>query len=180
MTRFARFNPRQVAVCLVLMLLGWHSVEAQPNRCPSNTIFFCDNPDLANALWSVDNNVSCDPDSCAWVTENFDANSKPVHCSNLAILSGEDPVSDWLEPCLLWELIFGEFAPTAAPTLSEAPTSFPSLSPSSIPSLLPSVEPSKCRVKGPSHCGRLSSLLQSTVHNKHFLSKRYQADSPML
>jgi hypothetical protein len=137
-----------------LALLALQCCRVTGQQCPQNSIYHCDDP--SSALWDVDPTVICDRQTCEWRTGLFSPDLKPVHCANLEFIRASDPVPDFLEPCLLWELIYGEFAPTSAPTTSRAPsasprpsaspTGVPSVSPTMMPSTTPTVAPSKLDV----------------------------------
>jgi len=51
------------------------------------------------------------------VLNRLDPQNKPVLCSQI-VLDVDDPaqLSDFLEPCYLWETLYGNLQPTAAPT----------------------------------------------------------------
>jgi len=136
----------------VTLLLLLNVVQVTAQDCPANSVDHCDDPEAANAIWSQDQTVFCSRQSCAWQTQLFSSDTKPIHCRNLDIIRASDPVPDFLEPCLLWELIYGEFAPTAAPTVSAQPTvsKQPSVSPTSAPSLSPSLSPTSKPSASPS------------------------------
>lgn len=88
--------------------------------CPGG-IQFCDNP---FAIMD-DPTVECNEDTCAWLITLLDPGQKPAVCRNI-IITGQ--VSDYLEPCLWWEILFGNLRPTAAPSVSLSPTAVPTIS----------------------------------------------------
>ena len=142
-----------VGGALLLSHVAQVAGQETTTTCPTGSMYHCDNPTTADAVWSVDPTVQCDPETCEWQTNLFSPTEKPVHCVNLEIIRASDQVSDFLEPCLLWELIYGDFAPTAAPTVSlqpstspqpsAVPSSFPTISPTMIPTEVPTSTPSK-------------------------------------
>jgi hypothetical protein len=135
-------------VGVALLALQCGRVTGQ--QCPQNSIYYCDDP--SSVLWDVDPTVVCNRQTCEWQVNLFDPDRKPVHCNNLEFIRASDPVPDFLEPCLLWELIYGEFAPTSAPTSSRAPSASPrpSSSPTDVPSVAPTMTPTRQPTVSPS------------------------------
>ena len=133
-------------------LLVWNLLQVAGQNCPVNSIDHCDDPSTADAIWNLDPTVECSRETCEWQTQLFSPTTKPIHCRNLDIIRASDPVTDFLEPCLLWELIYGEFAPTSAPTLSMQPTisKQPSPTPTGTPSVLPTQTPTSMPSSSPS------------------------------
>jgi hypothetical protein len=87
--------------------------------CPVG-VAFCDNPfDIL-----VDPTVACDEETCAWLVTLLDPDSKPVICRSIQLVG--DDIPDFLEPCLWWELLYGDLRPTPAPSSSLELTPGPS------------------------------------------------------
>ena len=150
----ARWN-RCSVVLLGGAMLMWNAAKVAGQAvspCPSNSTLHCDNPIAAEAIWSQDPTVQCDSVTCEWQTQLLDRHNKPIHCVNLEIVQASDPVADFLEPCLLWELIYGEFQPTASPTESLSPTSSPqpSARPTAFPTGSPTGKPTSVPTRMPS------------------------------
>jgi len=90
--------------------------------CPSNSIYHCDDPDEI----IDDSTVYCDWDTCEWDLDRLSPDAKPQLCRGIMILpEAIDTLPDTLEPCLLWEMLYGALQPTAAPTISTPPTPAP-------------------------------------------------------
>jgi hypothetical protein len=104
------------------------SATAGQNRLPADyadDIYHCQDP------WSVDEkeSISCNQDSYRWNLAELLVDDPPSMCGNSFVI---EPVEiadfpDWLEPCVLWALTFGNLAPK--------PTSFPASAPTLKPSL---------------------------------------------
>jgi len=94
-----------------------------------------------------DDTVDCSMDSWEWDAELFDPELMPKRCRgwNLTPKDIRDDNDDYIEPCVLWHLTYGDFLPSSQPstTPSSTPSSTPTYDdPSTAPSNIPSTEPS--------------------------------------
>ncbi|GKY98902.1 hypothetical protein MPSEU_000846000 [Mayamaea pseudoterrestris] len=110
-------------------------------KCPKDSIYHCNDPSLVDA--NDDDSVKCDLDTCRWVLGALEEKARPKLCQGIQIEPDQtDSISDTLEPCLWWEMLYGEFQPTAVPsTPSLAPTIPLTQAMTLVPTILPTLEP---------------------------------------
>jgi len=129
-----------------------------------------------------DDTVDCLMDSWEWDVNLFDSEKMPKRCRgwNITPKNIRDDNDDYIEPCVLWHLSYGNFLPSAQPSISfssvpsNSPTfDNPSFSPSNNPSTepssrLPSFSPSKVASKIPSFLptdspSKIQSMIPTSV-----------------
>jgi len=86
--------------------------------CPERgSIWYCDNP----ARVMDDPTVNCNWNNCRWVVGDLDPENKPSLCRAIVIVD-PNTIPDFLEPCLLWEMVYGNLQPTPSPSFTTEPT----------------------------------------------------------
>ncbi len=124
MNDFPKMNMTRMRFLLLVESL---LLLATPSRCQDeNTIierpvdyvddvYHCEDPQLVyDFVGNTNDTISCDPITWKWNVEELDVSEPPFICEgveNLQTLQEQTPVVDWLEPCILWGMIHGDFTP---------------------------------------------------------------------
>jgi len=76
--------------------------------CPPNvdddSLYHCLDPEFI----LLDDTIQCDARTCAWDLQRLDADAAPRICQTIDIVPSQIPnVPDLLEPCLWWQMLYG-------------------------------------------------------------------------
>ena len=121
--------------------------------CQESGLQYCDDP--SNLVYE---DVECDPSTCLWLIDSMTPTAIPAFCieQNVTIDNPFVVPYDWQEPCLLWEIFFGQYTndttQAETPNRSQNPAAIPSSSPTQIPSIStsPSLESTRTWTSVPS------------------------------
>jgi len=108
MTTFQRIIVRAAAIVLILTVCSNLAAVADDVTvdCPSDSLHHCDNP----ALILKDKQVVCNEVTCEWELDRLDPKKRPKLCGSIEIKEDAfDRLPDFLEPCYLWESMYGNF-----------------------------------------------------------------------
>jgi hypothetical protein len=83
----------------------------QRSDCPTDSLYYCDNPSLI----MTDPDVMCDMDTCKWDTSLLRPDREPAPCRSI-VITNVSTLDDYLEPCLWWQMLYGDLA-TDSPEL---------------------------------------------------------------
>ncbi|GAX22616.1 hypothetical protein FisN_14Hh252 [Fistulifera solaris] len=180
--------------CLTAFATLFEQSNAEPCVNPAyEDIYTCTDPEVMLA----DLTIQCDPATCLWNLNAFNPGQPPEPCAAILLLEQQiADLPDLLEPCLWWEMLYGDLgyllpqpavvvpSPNPSPLgdLSMAPTLVESDTPSvdytvgPSYSLLDTYPPSSIAVDkdvtpSPSRVGKLSIPLQSMLLT--FVFERY-------
>ncbi|CAB9514404.1 expressed unknown protein [Seminavis robusta] len=98
--------------------------------------YHCRDPELVEEAFWKDKTVQCDWDTHEWILDKLDEDEIPEHCidEEFEFQTVKD-LRDWQEPCYLWMTLYGELAPSTAP--SPAPSDPTPSIPGTIHTMLP-------------------------------------------
>ena len=94
------------SVAILLLLLEPTAAAACPEDT-SNSLDHCDNP----LVILSDKGIACNVDTCRWDFSQMDQKQPPTSCQAVTIVPEQiDSLPDLLEPCLWWEMLYGNLS----------------------------------------------------------------------
>ena len=80
--------------------------------------YHCDDPEFVWDEFDKDDSVNCDWDTHEWDLSALDPWSIPKHCEKqrFQFRGNAQALRDWEEPCYLWEITYGYYKPSQAPS----------------------------------------------------------------
>ena len=106
---------------LVLLLLSigilvfqGHCQDSSGTTTPpddyADDIFHCQDPERVADVAETDLfTISCNLTSWRWNVDELDETSPPNLCLGIqSVETLQEPINDWLEPCVLWVITYGE------------------------------------------------------------------------
>jgi hypothetical protein len=90
----------------------------QRSDCPTDSLYYCDNPSLIMS----DPDVMCAMDTCKWDTSLLRSDREPAPCRSI-VITNVSTLDDYLEPCLWWQMLYGDLATDSPGLLNGASTS---------------------------------------------------------
>ena len=78
----------------------------------ADDVYHCHNPQRVIDIADMDLfTISCDPTTWRWNVDELDPDSPPTLCLGIqSVETLQEPINDWLEPCLLWAMTYGNVA----------------------------------------------------------------------